>query len=229
MFQTVLTGNPRLMNLGARDHALINATMSEAVAPALKMGDWTCHVCQVRLKGLMEVDHLKGHRSCGASDLRPICQFCHDLKHPMWAMARKRAFPIYAPDLDQSSLSRLSWSLLCEMTRPDGTESFDPLVGSFGERESAAYDLLQGENMESALEAIIVVRDREGAALAQTAAALLDASIRYLPTVIRDGEPVQKWTVSGFREVPLDLLHTAMGPVPDLSRMSAASRELQSI
>lgn len=226
MFRDVLTGHPRLLNLGARDHALINATMTAEIAIALKSGDWTCHVCGVRLEGLMEIDHLKGHRRSAAAELAPICQFCHDLRHPMWAMARKRAFPVYAPDLAQRDLSRMAWSLLGEMTREEGGAVFESLLGAISERESAAFDLLQGENMESALEAILVIRDREGAEKASQVATTLDEGLRYLPVCVRDGEPLTRWTPEGFREVPLALLHKAIGPIPDLDRLSNAASEL---
>jgi hypothetical protein len=226
MFREVLTGHPRLLNLGARDHALLNATMASEIASALKTGDWTCHVCGVRLEGMMEIDHLKGHRRSAATELAPICQFCHDLKHPMWAMARKRAFPVYAPDLVQRDLSRMAWSLLGELTREEGGAVFDAVLGAIGERESAAFDLLQGENMESALEAILVIRDREGQKKAMSVAETLDESLRYVPVCVRDGVPLTRWTPEGFRQVPLALLQGALGPPPDLDRLASAAAEL---
>jgi len=221
-----VTGHPRLLNLGARDHALLNATMTTEIAAALKAGDWICHVCGVRLEGMMEIDHLKGHRRSAATELAPICQFCHDLKHPMWAMARKRAFPVYAPDLAQKDLSRMSWSLLGEMTREEGGAVFEAVLGAIGERESAAFDLLQGENMESALEAVLVIRDREGMEKARRAAETLDEGLRYLPVCVRDGGPLTRWTPEGFRDVPLPLLHGALGQAPDLDRLASAASEL---
>jgi hypothetical protein len=228
MFRDVLTGHPRLLNLSARDHALINATMTAEIATALKSGDWTCHLCGIRLEGLMEIDHLRGHKRCGAKDVAPICQFCHDLKHPMWAMARKRAFAIYAPGTSQQDLTRMSWSLLGEVTREEGGSSFDGLMEAISERESYAFDLLQGENMESALEAILVIRDREGAERAKRVAQVLDEGLRYLPVCVRDGVPISRWTPEGFRPVPVDVLHRALGPAPDMERLSVAASELLS-
>jgi len=226
MFTDVLSGHPRLLNLGARDHALINATMVPEIAQILKDRNWSCHVCGVHLEGLMEIDHLKGHKKSVVADIAPICQFCHDLRHPMWAMARKRAFPIFAPDISQIELTLFAWTLLSEMTRDDASVSFDALLGAIGERESSAFDLLHGENMESALEAILVIRDREGTKKAGDVANMLDTHLRYLPSCTRDGEPLSRWTPEGFREVPLALLHSAMGPKPDFDRLSQAASEL---
>lgn len=229
MFQLCLEANPRHLTLSARDHALINAGMGPEIAKAFKERNWTCHVCGVRIDGLMEVDHLKGHRISTCAEIAPICQFCHDLKHPMWAMARKRAFPVYAPDIDQTALTRLAWTLLSEMTRPEAQESFEDLLGSVSERESAAFEMLDGENMESALEAILVIRGRSGAASAKTLAAELDAHLRYLPSCVRDGEPLLRWTPEGFRDVPVGALHAAFGPAPDFERLSRAAAELAKV
>jgi hypothetical protein len=226
MFQAVLSGSPRQLTLSARDHALINASMPDAIAAALKAGDWNCHVCGVRLKGLMEVDHLKGHRKCGPESLAPICQFCHDLKHPMWAMARKRAFPVYAPDLSQPDLTRFSWTLLSEMTRDGGEERLEGLLEAIGEREAAAFEMMDGENMESALEAVLVLRDRAGQEAALKACRALDAALRFMPACVRDGAPLTRWTPAGFRPVPVTLLHDAFGPAPDFDKLSRAAEEL---
>lgn len=226
MFQFVLNGNPRQLTLSGRDHALINASMADAIVECFRDHDWTCHVCGVRLEGLMEVDHLKGHRPCEAASVAPICQFCHDLKHPMWAMSRKRAFPVYAPDISQRDLTRFAWTLLAEMTRTNGEEMFEGLIDAIAERESAAFEMLDGENMESALEAILVLRDRAGADLATKAGRELDSHIRFLPSCVRDGEPLLRWTPAGFRPVQTDLLHQSFGPEPDFDKLSRAASEL---
>lgn len=214
------------MTLSARDHALINGAMAPEIAACFRDKGWTCHICGLRLDGLMEIDHLSGHRPCSAADLAPICQFCHDLRHPIWAMSRKRAFPIFAPDLDQCALTRLCWALLTEMTRPEGREAFEEIGAALAERESAAFELLDGDNMESALEAILVIRDRTGHEAARKVAAELDAQLRYVPSCVRDGEPLRRWTPEGFREVPTDRLHAAFGEVPDMGRLARAATEL---
>jgi len=228
MFTLTLGANPRHLTLSARDHALINAPMGAQIAKSFQDHDWTCHVCGVRLEGLMEVDHLKGHRCSSSEEIAPICQFCHDLKHPLWAMARKRAFPVYAPGIDQVDLTRFAWTLLSEMTRQEAQESFEDLLGAISERESAAFEMLDGENMEAALEAIIIIRGRNGLEFSREVAGELDAHLRYLPTCVRDGEPIQRWTPEGFRDVPVSLLHDAIGPSPDMERLSRAAVELKS-
>jgi hypothetical protein len=226
MFQLVLDGSPRQLTLSGRDHALINASMADVIAKVFQDHDWTCHVCGVRLEGLMEIDHLKGHRPCEAASVASICQFCHDLRHPMWAMSRKRAFPVYAPDIPQAALSRFAWTLLSEMTRTNGEEMFEGLIDAIAERESAAFEMLDGENMESALEAILVLKGRSGAHIAAKACRELDAQIRFLPSCVRDGQPLLRWTSAGFRPVPIDILHRAFGPEPDFEKLSRAASEL---
>lgn len=226
MFTHVLNENARLLTLSARDHALINGTIGAAIGVVFREGDWTCNTCGIRIEGLMEVDHLKAHKQVDAGEMAPICQFCHDLKHPIWAMSRKRAFPVYAPDLKQADLSRFSWTVLSEMTRPNAPDGFDALLDALGEREAAAFEMLDGENMEAALEALFVIRDRVGAGAAERVAGELDKHIRFLPSCIRDGSPVRRWTPAGFRPVPVDHLHLAFGPEPDFPGLSEAALEL---
>jgi len=145
----------------------------------------------------------------------------------MWAMSRKRAFPIFAPDIPQRDLSRFAWTLLSEMTRTNGEEMFEGLLDAVGERESAAFEMMDGENMESALEAILVLKDRVVPDMAAKVCRELDAHIRFLPGCVRDGEPLMRWTPAGFRPVPIELLHQAFGPEPNFDKLSRAAAELR--
>lgn len=214
MFKRVITDSIRLQSLGARDHALINSAMMREIRTALDAADWACHVCGVALRGFMEIDHLKGHSPSKTSGLAPICQFCHDLRHPMWAASRSRIFPIVAPETAQTDVSRFSWTLLSEGSREDGVLDTDEIMSAMEAREEAAWDMLGGTNLESVMEALLTVRDRRGADRATAMVEDLDRVIRFVPGAVRDMGPLYKWTREGFRPVPVAPLFESFGPLP---------------
>lgn len=112
MLLDLIKGSIKVMNLGARDHAALLVPIADICKQVFERDAHTCHVCGVHVPDMMEIDHLKGHKICAKNDLKCICPFCHNLKHPLWAGARKRIIPIYAPDMSQQDLHRLSWSLV---------------------------------------------------------------------------------------------------------------------
>ncbi|MCY4591382.1 MAG: hypothetical protein OXE86_12645 [Alphaproteobacteria bacterium] len=99
----------RHLTFGARAHAIRAGEHSDAVARSLELGNWTCHVCGIRLPGLMEFD---GGHGPEPDDIRPICQICHNLDHAVWAAGLGRLVPIWAPDIPQPALTRICWITL---------------------------------------------------------------------------------------------------------------------
>lgn len=226
MFQEILNAPLRILTLGARQHALINRSMMKEIRAAFEAGDWTCHVCGVRIPGLMEVDHIKGHNLSGKAALAPICQFCHDLKHPLWAASRGRFVPVAAPGFDQASITRFSWTLLSEGLRKDSFLDVDDVREALDEREDAAWEILGGDNIESAFEALYTIRDRRGEDKAQKVARALDASLRFVPSDVKDLSSPSRWTREGFRQASSDVLHDGMGSLPDRDALFRAAREV---
>lgn len=99
--------SPKRLTFGARGHAVLAGGLRVQIAKAMRDADWTCHLCGICLPEMMEFDG--GH---GGEPVRPICQFCHNMDHPIWAAGRGRMVPVWAPDMDCAEISRLSWVLL---------------------------------------------------------------------------------------------------------------------
>lgn len=117
---------PDILSLGARTHALLASYSMPAIADCLARDNWTCGCCGIRIPGYMEVDHLVFHEPCGANELRAICQFCHNLKHPLWAATRGRIRLIWAPGLAQEAIHRIAWPVLfASFDEADCIEAFD--------------------------------------------------------------------------------------------------------
>lgn len=108
----IMALSPETLGLGARKHCEIATQSAEAVAECFRRDAWTCHVCGVRLPNYMEVDHPVGHRECPSNDMKTICQFCHNLKHPLWAATQGRLRMFWAPGLTQCRISRIAWQVL---------------------------------------------------------------------------------------------------------------------
>ncbi len=103
----ILERPARHLTFGARAHAIRAGMFPDAVASALR--SWTCHCCGIRLPGLMEFD---GGHGPDPGDIRPICQFCHNLDHAVWAAGLGRLVPVWAPDMAQPALTRVCWTAL---------------------------------------------------------------------------------------------------------------------
>lgn len=71
---------------------------------------WTCERCGFVAPDAQEVGHQNGdHHDNRPENLRCLCLFCHLADHPVAALRQGRADLIYAPDLTQADVSRISW------------------------------------------------------------------------------------------------------------------------
>lgn len=244
MFESLIDTPQRTASLGARQHALLLNSNPDAGLKALKRDNWTCHVCGTRLVGLMEVDHLKGHKLCGSDGLAAICQFCHDLKHPVWSLTQRwfeprdievendraserklsRSVLIYAPDITQNEISRMSWAALID--RGAGFTS-GPLIDALSERADKAIDFLNVEDPAAIVEVILKLRDDRGEAAARAICKKIDKVIRVVPGALFHDRGLVKWTSSGFKTIDLDVLAASLPQKdPDGSTLIAAARAL---
>ncbi|MDE0113516.1 MAG: HNH endonuclease [Albidovulum sp.] len=221
MFSEIAAESPCLLALGARKHAMLATAASESVCRCLARDDWTCHICGVRLPEFMEVDHVNGHDASNLENLRTICQFCHNLRHPVWSALRGRLRLIWAPGLEQAKIHRLAWLVFmasgfngdehaCAMAEQASLR----IAGCIDRRESAAVQVLGGSHVEAFFEALFAAKsmldDDRFARLART----LDAHLRFWPVaadrVTRDGSrpsaSVSCWREGGFADVSEELL-----------------------
>jgi hypothetical protein len=202
MISHLLKTSAQLSTLGAFQHAQINSLMRVEIAECMQKHNWTCHVCDISLPGVMEVDHLKGHSEKSKAHLKPICQFCHDRKHLLWSASKKRVRLIHAPDMDQVQVSQLAWSILVHNGQPGCTLDVDRIQQDLLTRATDAEDIIGCDSMEPFLEALMIYADSKGIEAAVKKAEALDAYLRIVPEVLFSDEPtLQKWGEGGFHSV----------------------------
>lgn len=186
-----------ILNLGSRSHLALAAGQEQIFGEVFERDNHTCRECGIRIPGMMEIDHLDGHRRSPAASLATICQFCHNLKHPIWASARKRLIPIHAPDLSQQDIHRLAWTLVAYRNQPDAMidaaqisddarQRHDRLARAFRcQVEQSDDDIGQPESFLSAealCEAIFSFHDHVGEARALAVLERLDGIVRFWPS-----------------------------------------------
>ena len=181
--------------IGASQHAQFNAAMPNRNGWVLRRHDWTCNVCGVRLPGLMEIDHLDEHGPGPGGRIAPICQFCHDLKHPLWAAAEHRLVPVALPEMDQRTFTRLCWIMLSRaLNEEPGTERLRPITRVLARRSIQAEHTLETAHMTEAFGALNTALDLFGAETANAVARHLDACVRLMPAAILDPSALCAWT-----------------------------------
>lgn len=180
---------PEILALGAREHAILATLCGEAVSARFEEDDWTCHVCRTRIRGYMEIDHIDSHKPCGSDGIRTICQFCHSLRHPVWAALRGRLRLIWAPDLDQVALTRLAWQVLfaCVAEPPEagGAELAAAslhVASDVSRRERVLGHILGSAHPEAFFEALFAARSLMPAKAFHPAVSRLDRFVRFWPT-----------------------------------------------
>ena len=214
---SLLLQRPRTeLLIGASRHAEFNAAMPNRVRWTLRRSNWTCNHCGAHLPNLMEIDHFDEHGPGPGGRIAPICQFCHDLKHPLWAAARHRLVPVALPEMDQTTFTRLCWIMLSRSFHDEqGAEPLRPVIRTLAHRRLMAKSTLGTLNMTEAFEALLAVADREGATRASAVAGRLDACVRMMPGAILDPSALCAWTGGGFEPVRLDALREAtQRPLP---------------
>lgn len=200
-------------NLGIRRHGALLAGQGKLIRKVFKRDGETCHVCGSRVPGHMEIDHIKGHRAGASADqLRTICQFCHNLKHPLWAAGRVRMVPILAPDIPQADLHRLAWVVLAWRGLEDGPIDEVAILGDIEARRSAFLGRYGCDSADSLFEAASGLPDhpsfRGRKARAIKTLARMDADLRFWPTELLAGREgfdpgsrLSTWGVGGFQVI----------------------------
>ena len=135
--------------LGARTHSILAHGQEVEIRRCFERDDWRCHKCGFRLRGFMEVDHIGPHQPCDTLDLRTICQFCHNLRHPVWSCLRGRIRLIWAPSLSQEALNRMAWQVL--LASQDGSGMFVDDELADAAREVVSASLRRGRMIASIL------------------------------------------------------------------------------
>ena len=213
---------PLQLTFNALGHSVLAGRHTAAIASAL--ASWRCHVCGTRLPGLLEFD---GHGADG--ECRPICQFCHNLDHPMWAATTGRLTLVLAPDVPQAELTGLCWTILAlGQLCPDGFRDYlapdddpprdvpvawrkslnraapgaDALREALENRRAEFVARFGAMSAEAFLEGIITHRRRIADDVRRELAA-----VRFVPSVVIEGYEridvpgrLSVWTGSGFED-----------------------------
>lgn len=222
----------RESRLGVRAHSALVANDVDVVAGVIERDGHTCQRCGYRIRNAMEIDHLAGHRPCGADRLAAICQFCHNLRHPLWAGARKRIVPIHAPDISQVDITRMAWTLLAwrsvEGAPIDVAETLK-LVSRRREEFTRRMGCKDAECLFEAVFAISsdpMVGDKRAARVIDD----IDAATRYWPAELLPEhaglDPAARlstWTLGGFRVIAATCARSIRGDkVHDFDRLRRA-------
>ncbi|MCE6959657.1 HNH endonuclease [Cereibacter sphaeroides] len=234
MLSQIVTQQIPALTLGSRAHALLLSGSAAVCAEVFRRDDETCHVCGIRIPGFMEVDHLRGHKPCGAADLRTICTFCHDLRHPLWAAAHRRIIPVHAPELTQQDMTRLAWTIVA--TRDLEGHPFDTgtVLSDLKRRSSRLTGMLGCAEAEPLFEAAFTARNVMGTQAADPVLLAIDQVLRFVPAEIlrRETDPVEaglsSWRLGGFRRMEGDVAAALLGGGSlDVARLAAAAASVK--
>lgn len=232
-----------ILKMGLRQHEAILAPISAQVASVMKSHDWTCHKCGVRIPDYMQIDHTMGHGSKDPKGLKPICAFCHDQDHLLWAAGRKRVFPILAPEMSNEHISRLAWAVLAlqNAEEHEGAQSaIENITASFRQRHHDFQQKYGSADADSAIEAVFRFlipeegeTDKESAKKNDIARRFV-AETRFVPkflsgaTITDPSESVATWSVGGFTapaRTPAQAVGLDMSPDTVMSAVSALIQE----
>lgn len=198
------------MNLGIRQHGALLAGKGDLIRKVFARDKHTCHMCGYRVPGWMEIDHVKAHRrDASLGDLKTICQFCHNLRHPFWAASRVRIIPIHAPDLSQADLHRLAWTLLAWRDVEDGPIDTGAVLSMIDERHATFMGKYGCGAADALLEAAAGLAGHRIFAGKQDAAVKIlsrvDADLRFWPMELQPGAAqldagcrLSTWSIGGF-------------------------------
>ena len=189
-----------LLTLNALSHNKLNTMMLDEIAAVMQREKWTCHICNTRLKNMMEIDHLKGHAVSGKNAIAPICQICHAQKHLLWAASRGRITIVHAPELNYSEISQLSWALILHDGQPGFNIDRRRLVRDLSARHEDALDAIGHDNIEAFFEMILHMAKKQDKKTVRARLVELDRHLRIVPVLLTDeNADIQIWSEGGFK------------------------------
>lgn len=237
MLSDLISTSIKSLNLSVRDHAALAAGQEKIVAEVFKRERNTCHVCGSRCHNALEIDHVKGHKQQPASGLKAICQFCHNLKHPLWAGARKKIVPIMAAEISQVDLNRLAWVLLTWRSVDAAPINVAATIELIEQRRAKFEDYMGCLSAESLFEAAFTIAEREnlGMKSAKDVLTLLDQSIRYWPAeltpeyeTLDPGSRLSRWDLGGFVVIADEVAESLMADIkPDPEKIKTLMEKIR--
>jgi len=237
VFTSLLSTPIDRLNLGARAHAILAAEGWTGFAHCLARDNWRCQICGVRLPGYMEVEHVASHHDHAVSNLRCICQFCHNLRHPLWAANRGKFRPFWSSGTDQRLIHAIAWSVLMAGSFPEKMAEIHRAVEQFlmaiKRREMQLLSLLGSTHPEGMFESVFFTTRQYGPDYGRTVARQMDRHVRFWPTAAnrslggtkRDAAQLSAWDGDGFQDRSGDLLDDMRAGTNDLDGLRRACQQ----
>lgn len=234
VFEYLVTTPLEWLRLGARDHAFIATQFNSEFAQCLARDKWTCHCCGTWLPGFMEVDHVGNHDWNHLEDIRAICQFCHNLRHPVWAALRGRFRAFWSSGIDQVSINRMAWSALSAeplcRTIPDNHHALHRLQVSIERRELHLSNVMGSARPDAMFEALLIACQHVGPERVVGTARVLDQCVRFWPVAAerlmhgsaRTAASLSTWQDTGFVDVTEEFLDSLSDKVSSPQSMRQA-------
>lgn len=233
MLSQIVTTPLPILTLGSRAHAMLLSESDKACIEVFARDKEACHVCGTSVPGFMEVDHVKGHKPSEARDLRCICPFCHDLRHPLWAAAHRRLVPIHAPDLTQVDVTRMAWTVIGLRGNEAAAQQAGQILEDVKKRRDRIKELLSCTEAEPLFEAAFTARQMLGEKKAAETLLGIDQYLRFWPSELlrRESDPVSAglstWRLGGFSRLENGVVEACRGPGEiDVARLQAAANSV---
>lgn len=235
MLSQIVTIPLSILTLGSRAHAILLADAAKACAEVFERDKETCHICGTRIPGFMDVDHIQGHKPCTSKDMRCICPFCHDLRHPLWAASHRRIIPIYAPDLSQADITRLAWTLIGLRGIDGAAAQVSRILEDVKKRATRLAEILVCSEAEPLFEAAFTAREVMGEKKSSEVLLGIDQYLRFFPAeLLRESkDPISSglssWRLGGFLRLEEGVADAARGgKTIDIPRLEAAAASVTS-
>lgn len=183
--EQLLQIDPEEATFGSRYHAQLNSGSIAGIKECLRREKWTCQTCNVRIPEFMEVDHKIHKPVCEAHELTTICQFCHNLKHPIWASLRGRIRLVWLPKIPQIMVTRMAWSVFFSSYHthiPNYFQSVERIIERVDRREAILADHLGSSDAEGFFESLHTVRRFMDTQSFWQKIRELDGFVRFWPT-----------------------------------------------
>ncbi|MCY4260717.1 MAG: HNH endonuclease [Rhodobacteraceae bacterium] len=231
VFGSLLTTPIDRLNIGARAHAILAAEGQQGYAECLARDDWHCRNCGVHLPDYMEVEHVASHDDHTVGNLICLCQFCHNLRHPLWAASRGRLRPFWSSGTDQRSIHALAWSVLITTLMPEGFaeahRAIMHLLQAIRHREQQLRSLLGSTHPEAMFESLLYTNQQHGTDHSQAVASQLDTHIRFWPSAAdyggtREAAALSVWDGDRFHDRSRQFGEDMSRSGHDLSRLRLA-------
>ncbi len=195
LLEQMLQMGPEEASFGSRYHAQLYSGSLAEIQASFKRDNWTCQNCKVRIPGFMEVDHAVHKPHCAVQELSTICQFCHNLKHPIWASLRGRLRLFWLPGIPQEMVTRMAWTVFYSIPLghiPDYYDSAENILERVGRREVILADILGSSDVGGLLESLHTIRRFREPQNFWPIIRELDGFVRFWPTAVNNSYVYRK-------------------------------------